>query len=388
METVLLVAAIILSCALVVISIPPIVRVVKAKNLYDQTDDRKVHRHVIPTMGGIAIFIGMSISTLLLSTGYPILSERIVFAAMILLLFVGIKDDIMLLSPRTKFIIQFLVAAILVIVGDYRITNMHGILGIMELHYAVSISLTILIVMLFINAYNLIDGVDGLSAGLGILGSSFFGIWFFLNGYFFMAILSFSLVGSLLGFLRYNLFGKRYKIFMGDTGSLLVGMIMVVQVIDFTEFNLDSTLPYHIISSPSVALAFVIIPLTDTLRVFTLRIVNGMSPFYPDKNHLHHRLLKIFTRHYKVTLMILFLNVLIIIATMHLCMSGINRYYLFFIVVLMGVGVSVLPGIVLAYRRKKSVFVGRQSMRKPVVKKRITNPPEAGRHGRGITNSE
>ncbi len=353
METLLLVAAVFLSCALVIISIPAIVRVVKAKNLYDQPDARKVHRRVIPTMGGIAIFIGISISALILSTGYPILNERIIFAAMIQLLFIGIKDDIMLISPRTKFIIQFLAAAALVIVGDYRITNMHGLLGISELSYIVSISLSILVVITFLNAYNLIDGVDGLAAGLGILGSLFFGIWFFLNGYFFMAILSASLVGSLLGFLRYNLFGKRYKIFMGDTGSLLVGLLMVVQVIDFIEFNLDSTLPYYIMSSPSVALAFVIIPLIDTLRVFTIRIVKGMSPFYPDKNHIHHCLLRIFNRHYKVTLMILFVNVLIITATVLLCTRVSVFYYLFLIVVLMGIAASFLPGIVLAYRRKK-----------------------------------
>lgn len=353
METLLLVAAVFLSCALVIISIPAIVRVVKAKNLYDKPDKRKVHKKVVPTMGGIAIFIGISISTLLLTTGYPILNERIVFAAMILLLFIGIKDDIMLISPGTKFIIQFLAAAALVIVGDYRITNMHGLLGISELSYIVSISLSILIVITFINAYNLIDGVDGLAAGLGILGSSFFGIWFFLNGYFFMAILSFSLVGSLLGFLRYNLFGKRYKIFMGDTGSLLVGLLMVVQVIDFIEFNLDSTLPYYIMSSPSVALAFVIIPLTDTMRVFTIRILKGMSPFYPDKNHIHHCLLRLYNRHYKVTLIILFINVLIITATVLLCTRVTVFYHLFFVVALMGISASFLPGIMLSYRRKK-----------------------------------
>jgi len=353
METLLLVTAVLLSCVLVIICIPAIVRVLKAKNLFDEPDKRKVHRRFIPTMGGIAIFIGISISTLMLSTGYPILNERIVFAAMVLLLFIGIKDDIMLISPRTKFSIQFLAAAALVIVGGYRITNMHGILGILEMNYVASISLSILIVITFINAYNLIDGVDGLAAGLGILGSSFFGIWFFMNGYFFMAILSASLVGSLLGFLRYNLFGKKYKIFMGDTGSMLLGLLMVVQFIDFIEFNLDNTLPYYFMSSPAVALAFVIIPLIDTLRVVTIRIVKGISPFYPDKNHIHHCLLRIYNRHYKVTLIILFLNTLIIAVTLLLYQNVTVLYYLFFIVLLMGVAASILPGIVLAYLRRK-----------------------------------
>ena len=192
MEIIISSASVILSCVLVIICIPAIVRVVKAKKLYDQPDPRKVHKNVVPTMGGIAIFIGISISTLLLSTGYPIQHERIIFAAMILLLFIGIKDDIMLISPMSKFAIQLVAAIALVVIGDYRITNLHGILGLSEISYTASISISILMVIVFINAYNLIDGVDGLAAGLGILGSSIFGIWFLLNDYTFLAILSFS----------------------------------------------------------------------------------------------------------------------------------------------------------------------------------------------------
>ncbi len=353
MEILLSVAAVILSCALVIISIPAIVRVVKAKKLYDEPDQRKVHKKVIPTMGGIAIFIGISISTLLLTSGYPILNERIVFAAMILLLFIGIKDDIMLISPASKFGVQLLAAIALVVIGDYRITNLHGILGILEISYAASISLSILMVIVFVNAYNLIDGVDGLAAGLGILGSTFFGIWFLLNGYTFLAILSLSLVGSLLGFLRFNLFGKQYKIFMGDTGSLIIGLLMVVQVIEFVEFNMDTTLPFYINGSPSVALAFVIIPITDTMRVFALRLFKGLSPFFPDKNHVHHCLLRIYNRHYKVTLALLILNLTIIAITLLLCINATGYYSLFFIVLSLGILASVLPSAVIAYRRKK-----------------------------------
>jgi len=353
METLLLVAAVFLSGALVIICIPPIVRIVKAKNLYDVPDERKVHKKVIPTMGGIAIFIGISISTLLLSTGYPILNERIVFAAMILLLFIGIKDDIMLISPTSKFSIQLLAAVALVVVGDYRITNLHGILGVTEISYAASISLSILMVLVFINAYNLIDGVDGLAAGLGILGSAFFGIWFFLNGYTFLAILSLSMVGSLLGFLRYNLFGKRYKIFMGDTGSLMIGLLMVVQVIEFVEFNINTSLPFYVSGSPSVALAFVIIPVTDTMRVFTLRLLKGISPFFPDKNHVHHCLLRIYNRHYKVTLALLILNIMIIGITLLLCKNLTDFYSLFFVVLTLGILASFLPSAIIVYRKKK-----------------------------------
>jgi len=354
METTLLIFSMVVSCALVIITIPPIVRVARAKNLVAGIDERTVHSEVIPTLGGIGMFIGISLSTLLFSMGYPIMNERIIIVGMIMLLFVGIKDDIVLLSTKTKFSVQFLVAALVVIIGDFRITSGHGILGLMELNYFVSISLSIFIVMIFINAYNLIDGVDGLAAGLGILASLFFGAWFHLNGYDIMALFSMTLVGSLIGFLWFNLFGKKYKTFMGDTGSLILGLLIAVQVINFTEFNLNTSLPYYILSSPSIALAFVIIPLVDTLRVFVGRMGHGMSPFTPDNNHIHHRMLNVFNRHYKVTLAILALNIMIIVVSLMLIQTDINRHYLFFIILLLGVGATVLPGALLAQRKKKS----------------------------------
>ena len=353
MDIIIITAAVLLSCALVIISIPAIVRVVKAKNLFDVPDQRKVHKKVVPTMGGIAIFIGISISTLLLSTGYPILNERIIFASMILLLFIGIKDDIMLISPLSKFSIQLLAAIALVVIGDFRITNLHGVMGITEVHYYISIGISILMVIAFINAYNLIDGVDGLAAGLGILGSAFFGIWFYLNGFTFLAILSASLVGSLIGFLRYNMFGKQYKIFMGDTGSLIIGLLMVVQVIEFVEFNTNPNLPFFIDGSPSVALAFVIIPITDTMRVFALRLFKGISPFFPDRNHVHHCLLRIYNRHYKVTLALLALNMIIIGITLMLCVRLGDCYSFFFVILGLGVLASILPSAYIYYRKKK-----------------------------------
>ena len=274
---------------------------------------------------------------------------------MILLLFIGIKDDIMLISPFSKFGIQLLAAIAIVVIGDFRITNLHGIMGILEINYMTSVVISMVMVIAFINAYNLIDGVDGLAAGLGILGSLFFGIWFFLNGYTFLAILSLSLVGSLLGFLRYNLFGKKYKIFMGDTGSLMIGLLMVVQVIEFVEFNINSALPYNISGSPSVALAFVIIPVTDTLRVFVIRLSKGISPFFPDKRHVHHCFLRVYNRHYKVTLALLLLNLMIIAITLLICINvnASGFYILFFIVLGLGLLASLVPSAIIAYRKKK-----------------------------------
>jgi len=141
---------------------------------------------------------------------------------------------------------------------------------------------------------------------------------------------------------------------MGDTGSLLIGLLMVVQVIEFMEFNMNNSLAINISSSPSLALAIVIIPITDTLRVFTLRISKGISPFFPDKNHVHHCLLRIYNRHYKVTLVLIVINILIISVTALLCMSGTDFISFIFVVLAMGVlFASVLPSVIIAYRRKK-----------------------------------
>jgi len=141
---------------------------------------------------------------------------------------------------------------------------------------------------------------------------------------------------------------------MGDTGSLLIGLLMVVQVIEFMEFNMNSALAINFSSSPSLALAIVIIPITDTLRVFTLRIMKGLSPFFPDKNHVHHCLLRIYNRHYKVTLALILINILIITVTALLCMVLTSFVSLIFVVLAMGIlFASVLPSAIMAYRSKK-----------------------------------
>lgn len=345
METLIIIIALCLSCGIVLITIPPIVRVARAKNIFDVADYRKVHLKSIPTLGGISLFMAINITTAILSVGYPAPSSFILYAAMIMLFFTGIKDDILFIAPKTKFLIQFLAALLLVRLGNYVITDFQGILGIYEAPTFVAQSFTVLLIMFFINAYNLIDGIDGLTGMLSILASIFFSIWFFLNGLMLMAIFSTAIIGSLLGFLRFNLYCKDYKIFMGDTGSLLIGLLMAIQVIWFLNINLVSGIPYPVAGAPVIALALVAIPLIDTLRVFSLRVLKGKSPFHPDKTHIHHHMLKLLPKHIHSSLCITGLNLLILLSAILLIYSGLNINLQFLIIFSMSTVISFLPGI-------------------------------------------
>lgn len=301
-----------ISFILVNISIPPILRVARAKNLYDVFDERKIHRNLVPPLGGVAIFIGFIVTTILFTDGSIFQPFRYVAVAMILLFFIGLKDDLIMIPAKKKLAVQVLAALLMITFGNIRISSFHGIFGIDNIHYITSLLFTLFLVLAIVNAYNLIDGIDGLASGLGILAASFFGVWFFLSGNMQYSIMSFALAGSLAGFFLYNVFGHKNKLFMGDTGSLVLGLLVSVMVIQFNEFNIKNTSTMHVIASPSVSFAIIVVPLIDMLRVMIIRISNGKSPFAPDKNHFHHCLLTVIPSHLKVTLIIISINVFII----------------------------------------------------------------------------
>jgi len=355
MENILLILALIMSCGIVLITVPPTVRVARAKHLFDVTNDRKVHITSTPTLGGISIFMAISITTAILTVGHPAAGNQILYASMIMLFFVGIKDDIIYIAPHTKFFIQLLVAFMIVILGDYSITNFEGILGIHKVPPIIGYSFTIAFIVLMINAYNLIDGIDGLAGIMGITVSLFFGAWFYMNGLYSLAILSTAVVGSLLGFLRFNIYGREYKIFMGDTGSLLLGLLMAMQVIWFLQHNLSPTIPYPVNAAASIALAVVAIPLVDTFRVFTLRIVRNQSPFHPDNNHIHHRLLIFLPKHLHCSLSITAGNLFIIFTALLLSFTGLNINIQFFGILVLSSAISMFPGILIGIIKRRKI---------------------------------
>jgi UDP-N-acetylmuramyl pentapeptide phosphotransferase/UDP-N-acetylglucosamine-1-phosphate transferase len=296
MPIIQLISSFLIGLTLVLVSIPVIIQISKEKHLYDEPNERRINKVVVPNLGGIAIFIGVSIATLLSLHRFEFIEFRYIQASMIILFFIGIKDDILIISPRKKLIAQIICALILIIPGKIRFTNLHGILGLYEINYVASVAITLLAIVAIINATNLVDGIDGLAASIGIFSSLIFGAKFLVTENQDYAILCCAIIGSLIAFLRFNLFGKTNKIFLGDTGSLLLGLLIAIQVIQYNEFALTTT-PQETAFSPIFSLAILATPLADMIRVFAVRIINGKSPFAPDLGHIHHRLLKLGKHH-------------------------------------------------------------------------------------------
>jgi len=335
-----LLTAFFLSAFLVYQSIPIIVRLSNTKKLLDVPNKRKVNKHPIPNLGGIALFIGISLSTLLCIYQMPFADMRYILAAMIILFFIGMKDDILLIAPRKKLLAQVISALLLIMMGDIRITNLHGIIGMYEIGHLFSLLLSLLIIVGITNSINLIDGIDGLAAGLSIFISGIFGVAFILFGQPQYAVLSFSITGSLCAFFIYNVFGKANKIFMGDTGSLLLGVLFSVLVIKYNEFAITASAPIKNYS-PAFSLALLFIPLFDMARVFCVRLFNKKSPFAPDMNHIHHKFLALGYSHIKATSIIVALNLLIIAVIYALRSVDIN--ILLALLILFGIGVPYSP---------------------------------------------
>jgi UDP-N-acetylmuramyl pentapeptide phosphotransferase/UDP-N-acetylglucosamine-1-phosphate transferase len=291
-------------------AIPAIIRVAKDKKLFDEPDERKVHKAVIPTLGGLGIFAGFIISTLM---GVPVhLANELQYflAAALVIFFMGVKDDILILSASKKFMGQLIAAGIIIKFGGIQISNLHGFLNIYEIPHFASYVLTAFTIIVVTNSFNLIDGVDGLAGSLGLLTSSVFGVYFLLTGEIMYSVMALSLAGSLVAFLIYNF--SPAKIFMGDTGSLLIGLLNSIFAIKFMSVaaNPESTIP--LLSAPAIAFAILIVPLLDTLRVFSLRIFNRRSPFSPDRNHIHHFLLDMNFSQKMITLICVSANIVFI----------------------------------------------------------------------------
>lgn len=306
--------------------IPVVIRIAHLKNLVDEPNNRTSHKKAIPTLGGIGIFIGFAVTSLLFASYYFVPEFNALLLGMLVLFFLGIKDDILVLSPRKKLVGQILVAFMITVLGDVRLTSFEGILGMYEISYWPSILFTTFLFIALINAVNLIDGIDGLASGVGILASTFFGIDFFLLGQFAWSMLCFSMAGALLAFFLYNVFGKANKIFMGDTGSLLLGLFITTTALKFINVNVTSQSPFALDFAPVLAVAVLALPIFDTIRVFTIRIANKKSPFHPDKRHIHHLMLRFGYSHKKSTAILLCTNAGVIASCFALQSLSINLH--------------------------------------------------------------
>lgn len=293
--------------------IPSIIYVAKTHNLYDNFSYfRKRHLGAIPRLGGVGIYTGFTVTLLFFGLTDKTTPINYLLAACMILSIMGIKDDLLGVNPRTKLIIQLITSLILVIPGNIRISSFHGVFGLYDISYPASVVLSLLVIIFIINSFNLIDGIDGLSAMTGIIVNSVFSALFIYTGKYELATISLAMTGAIIGFIQFNI--TPAKIFMGDTGALLIGLISAVMAIKFLEVNkfTENSSPY-IFSAPAIALAILIIPVSDALRVFILRILKGKSPFLADRNHIHHRILKLGFTHMQATTLLIGVNLLMIL---------------------------------------------------------------------------
>lgn len=310
-----------------VFAIPPIIKVANEKHLFDEPgDDRKIHTARTPNLGGIGIFAGFVFTCSLFVQNSLLPYYNYILATAIILFVIGLKDDLIGVDPMKKFIAQVISGIILTVFADIRITSFYGILGVNEIPYFISIILSIFTIIFITNAFNLIDGIDGLAGAIGVIVTFSYGMIFCVLHEFGLALLAFSLLGALMGFLIFN--ASPARIFMGDTGSLLLGMIVSVLTISFIELVNKNTNEYSQFfnSAPAIAVGIIIIPLFDTLRVFTLRIIKSTSPFKADRNHLHHRLIDLKYSHNQVVIILSMVNIIFILLA--LTFQGIGNQWL------------------------------------------------------------
>lgn len=307
-------AAILISFFIVLFATPSFIKVAELKNLFDEPGDkRKLHKTRIPSMGGIMIFAGTMFAFFICYPSEDISYIKFLVPSILVLFFIGIKDDIIGTAPVKKLIGHLMVAFIMVLMAEIKITSLYGIFEIREIPDWASISLSIFTYVVIINAFNLIDGIDGLAGGVACIAAISFGVWFLILDCTADAIIAFSLAGALLGFLRFNFHPA--KIFMGDSGSLIVGLIICVLAIRVIEYRPEIT-PDNLkwISKPVFAMAVLSYPLIDTFRIFMYRIFNGNSPFQADNNHIHHRLVKMGFSHSKLVAVVYVANAIVILS--------------------------------------------------------------------------
>lgn len=294
------------------IILPVIIKYSLAKNLLDVPGRRKIHKKVTPSMGGIAIFGGFLMAVLVWMDFDQWSNVHFMLASLFLVFLLGVRDDIVPFRASHKLYGQ-IIAVVILMFSSILVTSFYGFLGIEELHPAIAYPLTAFIIILITNSFNLIDGLDGLAGSVGLVALTCFGIWFFLAGDFVFALFSFAMVGGILAFIVYN--WEPSEIFMGDTGAMVIGMMLGVLAIHFTTVNgnLPSGEIIKFNATIAGAVSFVIIPLCDTIRIIILRISRGQSPFSPDKSHIHHAIMRLGMSHSQTALILASVNMVFIL---------------------------------------------------------------------------
>ena len=280
------------SFLLTYLTIPKIIKIVEYKRLMDDPNKRSSHNTKTPTLGGVSFFYTI-IFVLFFIHGRDTFDEAIyIIPGLTILFMVGLKDDLIVISPGAKLIAQVFAVAFILVNPSFTIHSFNGFLNIFDIPYYLYLVIAGFIMITIINSYNLIDGIDGLASVVGIVILVIYTTIFYTTGEYFFALLSISLNACLLAFFGFNISSER-KIFMGDTGSLIVGFIISILTLKFLALTPDAYvgLPFLLENAPLIAISILIVPLFDTARVFAIRIANKKGPFSPDRNHTHHVLI-------------------------------------------------------------------------------------------------
>lgn len=294
---------------------PKILKIAILKNLVDNPDARKLQRNPVPVMGGIAVFFGIAIGLCSSPAMFSSANTFMLISAMLIMLYVGTIDDIINLSPTIRFAIEIIIIAWLMYASDSSINCFWGLWGVTTIPQWAAYALTIFAAVGIINAINLIDGVNGLSSGFCFMSSVLFAIFFHITGNQVMTTLALSAAGAIIPFFLHNVFGQSTKMFIGDGGTLVIGTMMAMFVMNILGTNSGcSILAAKGVGLIPFTLAVLSIPVFDTLRVMSTRILNKKSPFHPDKTHLHHMFIDLGFSHIGTTISILSLNFLIVAA--------------------------------------------------------------------------
>ncbi len=345
-----LVLGFVLSFLITYFSVPTILKISRRKNLMDEPGVRSSHIVKVPNLGGIAIFYSIAVCASVFA--YELFDlYKFLFASLVILLYIGVMDDIVVMRAYKKLIAQIVVALLLVLGSDVRIRNLFGVFGIYELNYFISVVFSIVTFIILINAFNLIDGIDGLAGSYSVVCSILFGVSYYRLGgnNFPLVVLSAVIIGAVLAFLIYNMSARRRKkIFMGDTGSMLLGCLLVFTAICFIDIFIDKGMPnmprYYLKSAPVIAVAILILPIVDTLNVIIIRLSQKKSPFDADKNHIHHKILDLGLTHRRATAYIMSYYIGLITITYFL--RHLESNLLLIIVLSMGFFGAYLPDII------------------------------------------
>lgn len=291
---------------------PIVISVLRKAKIGDTPGGRKIHKKFTPSMGGIAFMLATYVALAIWGWQYPLPDIRYLLGAIALMFFVGFRDDMVELNPKHKILGQLISVVLVVVVSDIRIKEFHGFLGIEELPLVVSYVFSSFVLLALTNAFNLVDGLDGLAGTIAIISLSLLSAWFYVQGLESYALLSFTLLGGILSFMVFN--WHPAKIFMGDTGSLALGFSIGSLILAFMEYN--SALPagalLKIEPSFTMGIVLLIYPLYDMARVFTRRISKGKHPMSADKSHVHHFLLRSGLKHNQVALLLGLIQVVLI----------------------------------------------------------------------------